>query len=44
MLLVVAAQTADGKNAVGVAFVPEDDKTQADAAILTSIQSLGTGK
>jgi len=44
VLLIVAAQLAEGKSAVGVGFVPEDDKTAADAAILQSIGSLGTGK
>jgi hypothetical protein len=40
-LLVVAIPISDGKGAIGVGFVPDDDKTAADAAILKSIESLG---
>jgi len=40
-ILVVAVPIADGKAAIGVGFVPDDDTTAADAAILKSIESLG---
>lgn len=40
-LLVVAGATSDAKGVVGVGFVPDDDKTQADAAIMKSIESIG---
>jgi hypothetical protein len=41
-LLVVAGPTGDGnKGIVGVGFVPDDDKSKADDAIMKSIESLG---
>jgi hypothetical protein len=40
-LLVVAIPVAEGKAVIGVGFVPDDDKTSADAAILKAIESLG---
>ncbi|MFT3769845.1 MAG: hypothetical protein QM820_30800 [Minicystis sp.] len=41
-LLVVAGPTGEGnKGIIGVGFVPEDDKSQADVAIMKSIESLG---
>lgn len=41
-LLVVAGPTGSGsKGIIGVGFVPEDDKSQADVAIMKSIESLG---
>jgi hypothetical protein len=40
-LLVVAGPTGEGKGIVGVGFVPDDDKSQADVAIMKSIESLG---
>lgn len=41
-LLVVAGPTGEGtRGVVGVGFVPEDDKSQADVAIMKSIESLG---
>ncbi len=40
-LLVVSATAADGKAVVGLGFVPDDDKTAADVAIMKSIESLG---
>jgi hypothetical protein len=43
-LLVVAATAADGKAVVGLGFVPDDDKTAADVAIMKSIESLGKGQ
>jgi hypothetical protein len=41
-LLVVTGPTTDGKGVVGLGFVPEDDKSSADLAIMKSIESLGT--
>jgi hypothetical protein len=43
-LLVVAGPTGEGKGIVGVGFVPDDDKSQADVAIMKSIESLGKGQ
>jgi hypothetical protein len=43
-LLVVTGPTPDGKGVVGLGFVPDDDKSSADVAIMKSIESLGTGK
>jgi hypothetical protein len=43
-LLVVTGPTGDGKGVVGLGFVPDDDKSSADVAIMKSIESLGTGK
>lgn len=41
-LLVVAGPAGDGnKGVIGVGFVPEDDKSQADVAIMKSIESIG---
>jgi hypothetical protein len=41
-LLVVAGSTGDGnKGVIGIGFVPDDDKSQADVAIMKSIESLG---
>jgi hypothetical protein len=40
-LLVVAGPTSDTKGVVGVGFVPDDDKSQADQAIMKSIESIG---
>ena len=40
-LLVVAGPTSDSKGVVGVGFVPDDDKSSADMAIMKSIESLG---
>jgi hypothetical protein len=41
-LLVVAGPVGDGaKGVIGIGFVPEDDKSQADVAIMKSIESLG---
>lgn len=42
-LLVFAADLADGKELVGIGFVPEDDDTGADAAILKAIESVAKG-
>lgn len=39
-LLVFAAPLPDGKSLLGVGFVPEDDESSADAAILQSIESI----
>jgi hypothetical protein len=39
-LLIVSAQAGDGKAVLGVGFVPDDDKSGADDAIMKSIQSL----
>lgn len=38
--LIFAAPLADGKSLLGVGFVPDDDGTSADAAILKSIESI----
>ncbi len=43
-LLVVAGSTVDGKGVIGVGFVPDDDKSSADVAIMKSIESLGIAK
>jgi|SRR5580704_16353370 hypothetical protein len=43
-LLVVAGPTSDTKGVVGVGFVPDDDKSQADGAIMKSIESIGKQK
>jgi hypothetical protein len=43
-LLVVAGPVSDGKTVVGLGFVPDDDKSSADVAIMKSIESLGTGQ
>jgi hypothetical protein len=43
-LLVVAGPTSDTKGVVGVGFVPDDDKSQADQAIMKSIESIGKQK
>ncbi len=40
-MLVVATPGGEGKDVIGVGFVPDDDKTDADAAILKAIESLG---
>jgi hypothetical protein len=41
-LLVVAGPTGDGnKGVIGIGFVPDDDKSQADVAIMKSIESIG---
>jgi hypothetical protein len=40
-LLIVVIPVAEGKGVMGVGFVPDDDKTSADAAILKAIESLG---
>jgi hypothetical protein len=38
----VAGPVGDGaKGVIGIGFVPEDDKSQADVAIMKSIESLG---
>jgi hypothetical protein len=43
-LLVVAGQVSEGKGIVGLGFVPDDDKSSADVAIMKSIESLGTAQ
>lgn len=40
-LLVVAGPVGDGRGVIGVGFVPDDDKSQADVAIMKSVESLG---
>lgn len=40
-LLVVAGPVGDGRGVLGVGFVPDDDKSQADVAIMKSLESLG---
>lgn len=41
-ILVVAGPTGEGnKGVIGVGFVPDDDKSKADEAIMKSIESLG---
>jgi hypothetical protein len=39
-MLVFSAPLRDGKAVVGIAFVPDDDTTSADAAILQSIDTI----
>jgi len=39
-LLIIATSTADDKGVLGVGFVPDDDKSGADEAIMKSIESL----
>lgn len=43
-LLVVAGPVSDGKTVVGLGFVPDDDKSSSDVAIMKSIESLGTAQ
>jgi hypothetical protein len=43
-LLVVVGATSEGRGLLGVGFVPDDDKTSADVAIMKSIESLGIGR
>ena len=43
-LLVFAAPLTDGKALLGIAFVPDDDTTSADASILTSIETIAPDK
>jgi hypothetical protein len=43
-LLLVAGPTSDTKGVVGIGFVPDDDKSQADQAIMKSIESIGKPK
>ncbi len=43
-LLVVAGVTPSGKGIVGLGFVPDDDKSASDAAIMKSIESIGIAK
>jgi hypothetical protein len=43
-LLVVSGSGPDGKAVIGVGFVPDDDKSSADVAIMKSIESLGIGR
>jgi hypothetical protein len=40
-VLVVSAPAGDGKVVVGVGYVPDDDSSGADVAIMKSIESLG---
>jgi hypothetical protein len=41
-ILIVAGPTGEGnKGVIGVGFVPDDDKSKADEAIMKSIESLG---
>lgn len=41
-LLVIAGPTGEGnKGVIGIGFVPDDDKSQADVAIMKSIESIG---
>ncbi|HVY49474.1 MAG TPA: hypothetical protein VHB21_26460 [Minicystis sp.] len=40
-MLIVQAPLGDGKALLGVGFVPDDDQTAADQAILKSIESIG---
>lgn len=40
-ILVVSVPTAEGKDVIGIGFVPDDDKSGADAAIMKSIESVG---
>lgn len=39
-LLVLWTPTGEGKGLVGLAFVPEDDRSQADVAIMKAIESI----
>lgn len=43
-LVVVAGPTTEGKGIIIIGFVPTDDKSGADDAILKAIDSLGTAK
>jgi hypothetical protein len=43
-LLVVSISAAEGKAVLGVGFVPDDDKSGADDAIMKSIESIGKAK
>jgi hypothetical protein len=43
-LVVVAGPADNGKGVLFVGFVPDDDKTSADEAILKAIDSIGTAK
>jgi hypothetical protein len=43
-LLVIEVPAVNGKHLIGIGFVPDDDTTHADEAILKSIESIGPGK
>jgi hypothetical protein len=43
-ILVVQAPLGEGKALLGVAFVPDDDQSGADQAILKAIESIGPGE
>lgn len=43
-LLIVAGPTQGNKGVIGVGFVPDDDSSGADGAIMKSIESIGKGK
>jgi hypothetical protein len=43
-LLVVVASVSDQKGVMGVGFVPDDDSSKADEAILKIIESIGKSK